>query len=772
MLEEIDIGDVPMDELVERVRERGIFVFDLETTGLDPLKDKIEGISIYVPDGEKTPPMRAWYPFVDDTMLMYVQPDETTEEQHARIKFDRTSDPEDKVVWERLRQKPVIQNLRPALVQREVMEKLRPVFEDDPELTGIAHNAKFDVGFLIHSSGADRGIAMNMKLADSMLLDFLGDENQYAYGLKQRVKELFGHEMVTYEDAARLKRQSVLPFMADVVQPLGIYAMEDVYWTWKLYELCLDRIQTEDESGRLERIFWNIDMRIARILNEMECGGVLIDWRWLREVSKNLEKEKDEILTRIENRVGYTLNPKSSIQVSELLFGSPEQGGLGLSTKAVKQGASGLYSTGSKEINHLRRVGEVKDEKGKILQHSLVADILDFRSLETVRANFADKIGRLAQEAHDGRVHSHFNQTGTVIFRLSSSDPFNFQNQPRDRNLIRKAFCAHQPDEPEMVRRIIDAAERKIREDELMLLFGADYSQIELRVAAHLSGDKNMIEVYSSVGGCHVEEGNPCLRYQHWVCDDCDKKDKTKDRVESVYLPIVQPGMAPEKKCPRCGGPKVKHQKRCRHVDLHQRTSEDVNVERDPLSKNLNFGNLYRIGPDRFCQYADLYDENGDPRVEYAESVIEGWHGAYPGIKPFHIATEKHLRDNKWVAMTLTGRRRRLHQARYIEGEYRAITQGIQFQVSGSAQDIIKIAMIRIIEERDKKIATVGPAEKKLWRKTKLLIQVHDELVGECPAVLKPEIKEMVDRNMKGAASLRVPLDAGCKFGQNWDDIH
>jgi len=121
MLEEIDIGDVKPAEVIDRARERGIFVFDLETTGLDPLRDRIEGISLYVPEGEHSPALRAWYPFVDDTMLMYVQPDETPEEQQARVRYERTGSGDDKLVWDQLKQKPVIQNLRPAMPQREIM---------------------------------------------------------------------------------------------------------------------------------------------------------------------------------------------------------------------------------------------------------------------------------------------------------------------------------------------------------------------------------------------------------------------------------------------------------------------------------------------------------------------------------------------------------------------------------------------------------------------------------------------------------------------------
>jgi len=590
-----------------------------------------------------------------------------------------------------------------------------------------------------------------------MLLDFLGDENNYEYGLKARVKQLFKHEMVTYEEANRLKRQQVLSFMADDVQPLGIYAMEDARWTWKLYELALTRIMAEDPSGKLEHIFWNIDMKVCRILQEMEAAGVLIDWKWLRKITADLEKEKNEILTRIEERVGTTINPKSVPQVSTLLFGPREQGNLGINPRGLKLGKNGHYPTGSKQIGHLRRA------------HPVVADILDWRSCDTNQGGFSEKIEVLARNDPEGRLHSHFNQTGTIIFRLSSSDPINLQNQPRDRNFIRKAFCGHLPDEEAEIAALLDPLEKKRREDELMVLVGADYSQIELRLAAHLSGDKAMIAVYNSVNGCQdliAPDGKlaPCPRFLHWYCDDCNKAKRA-----DIFLPSLE---CPKPKCcPVCGSAKVKWQKRCRHVDLHQRTAEDVGVERDPLAKNLNFGNLYGVGPATFCTYASLYDENGNPRIDYAASIIEGWFAAYPGIKPFQKATEDHLRKNGWVAQTIFGRRHRLSKAR-DEDESKAIRQGIQFQVSGSAQDIIKIAMIHIVEERERRIAAAGAAERKLWRKVRMLIQVHDELMMEAPAALKLEVKDLMERNMRSAASLRVPLVVDAKIGNSWDDIH
>ena len=794
-IENIDIGLVEPEEFVDAARAAGAFVFDLETTGLDPKNDRIEGLALYVPPTdavsrlgdlvrtkEDRPEMRAWYPFFDDSMKMWVQPDETIEEQAARLKYERTRDEADKLAWKKLRQKPVMQNLRPPMDQRDIMNRLRPLFENSPGTIAVAHNAKFDTAFLRFSSGTERGYWQyggplhrteeewepmgGIRLADSMLADFLVDENFYAYGLKGRVKDLFGHEMKTYTEVTRNKRQGMFSFMADQIEALGTYAMEDCYWTWCLFEDRMKRLQEmtpgDDHRtgmGNLERIYWGIDMKIARIIEEMETTGILIDWRWLKKVTVELEENKEKILDEIQNRIGWMVNPNSAPQVSTLLFGPKEAGCLGLPTKGIKRGKTGQYSTGSKEIAHLSRVDPV------------VKLLLDWRSADTIQANFSVKLAELAQESTSGKIHSRFNQTGTKIFRLSSSDPVNLQNQPRKKNLIRKAFCSVHLD---------NLAEGMLPDE---LLYGADYGQVELRVAAHLSGDEGMIEVYNMVGGCNAEGGLPCKRYLHWACDECghlwiptrDQHPEAANEPDDSWLDWLgsenHETRLPHGQCPGCKDHHIEHQRRCRHVDLHQRTAEEVEVPRNPLAKNLNFGSLYRIGPFRFCQYADLFDEKGEARIDYAREVLDGWYKAYPAIPAFHDRTEKALHDNKWIAYTITGRQRRLARERY-KNEYRAVTQGIQFQVSGSAQDILKVAMGRIWEEKERRANWCPPAERKLWRRTRFVIQVHDEIILIGPSALEAEIKHLIKTKMEGAAKLRVPLTADCKSGPTWDHIH
>ena len=870
-IDEIDIGDVEPADLIEHCHARGIFAWDLETTGLDPIQgDRIEGIAFYVPedDSRNIPSLRAWYPFVNGTMRCHVKTEESPEEQFARIAYERalnegaeqTKIDKLKSAWLVFDRKVVVQDLRPAMPQAETMNQLRPLFEQGRGTIAVAANVKFDLSFMRHASGCERdfwmdpdavtrlaaladsdlqalidssrglanwGFPDSCRLADSMLADFLCDENLFAYGLKKRTKDLFGHDMTTYTDVVKSRNQQVFGWMADELKAdaLGTYAMADCYWTWKIFEnrmvelnkltpgkpitgmtdVDLGSISPYDQNrtmGQLERIFWGVDMKIALILEEMESRGCLIDWRHLKGVTTRLQKEKEEILSKIEKQVGWTLNPNSTPQVSALLFAA-KPNGLGLPTKGIKQGKSGEYSTGSKDIAHLSRV------------QPIVKDILDWRSADTIVGNFSDKLTKLSIKDEDNRIYSHFNQTGTKIFRLScvsastiletsvglvkiseldlnsgaiyqirthklrlrpitdlickgedelfevtrrggqsiectkdhkfltisgwrklgevgvgdsvldqnlrahpivsiksiglgavwditvaddesyvahgfvnhnSSNPVNLQNQPRDQNLIRKAFCAHFEDDP----------------NPELLLFGADYSQVELRVAAFLSGDHGMVEVYSTGKPCTrgVIIGSACERYRWWECGSKVEKDNKLEKCGHTWVPqywdpahltfreedghkVVFDSTGKKMVCPSCNGIKIEHQGQCRHVDLHQRTAEDVNCPRNPLAKNCNFGNLYRIGAPRFCQYADLYDEEGEPQLEYAQTVIDAWYDAYPLIRPFQEQTEFNLKNkSNWIAYTITGRARRLGRERY-KNEYRAITQGIQFQVSG-----------------------------------------------------------------------------------------
>ena len=682
----------------------GVFAFDLETTGLNPRTDRIEGLSIYVPETVISHPVRAWFPFVSGTMKLQ----ETLCLDCAWSILDLNAIGECLkcgASGDRLKLSP--SDARPPLDQQTVMLELRDGLFADESLVAVAHNAKFDLAFLLLASGLEGGVILKNKVADSMISYYLQDENSPRFGLKHAVKRVFEHEMTTYEETRSTEQAT---FAWETPTPLGVYAMDDVEWCFKLYKWSMESLREQDPSGRLEKLFWDLEMPLTKIIGEMERTGVHIDWQWLQTVSQRLDDEKLAVMHRVEGVIkglcdsdvlygkteaGETRdwglnkpNLSSPKDVSSLLYSPRSFGGYGLPTKGVERmNKSGLYPTKTIELKQF--VGD----------HPFVADILEFRSLEVKSNSFAKKILKLVLNEPNGRLYASFNQTGTKIGRLSSSNPINFMNQPRDPDLIRRSFSC----------------------TDGMLLFGADYDQIELKVMAHLSQDKKMLDVYRNENVC---PGN------------CEA--------------FVQDG-------------------RCRHVDIHQRTADDIGVTRS-AAKGLNFGVTYRIGPFRYCQTAGLFKDS-KPQLAYAKKVIRDWLSNYSGVQAFHRWHENNLIKNDYISYTMTGRRRRLKEA-YRLSDYRAVTQAIQFSVSGSAQDIMKNSMRKIWVAREKMISGSYSADAELWRKFRFLIQVHDEVVCEGPEELKDEIKLLIESNMRSAASLRVPLTAECNYGKNWDEIH
>lgn len=713
---------VEIPTLLDAIKRERIYAYDLETTGLDPRNDRIEGVAFYVPNEQDPtePPLRAWYPFTEGTM-------------------DHTVD-------------AVVHPLREPMPQRETMEQLRGIWELE-DVVAIRHNGIFDDAFLYLSSGLEDNLVVKNIIADSMLADYVADERRKRYGLKIRVEQVFGHRMTTYKEA--VGGQATFGFANK--KPLGVYACDDTAWTYRLFKWAMDQIHLQDPPRQhkdkwaaplsdtpgvysdLEKIFWKIEMKIQRILMEMELTGCFIDWEWLVTVQERVQRQQQEILDEFKESVGWVPNLRSPKQVSDFLYKPPSEGGLGVPTKGVDYNEDlDQYATGDKALKHRKK------------QFPLVGKLLKYRSLSVINNSFCKKLIGIAQEADDERVHARFRQTGTVIGRLSSADPVNLMNQPRDKDLIRKAFCAHLEDD--------DDPERSG-----LCLIDADYAQMELRMAAHLANERNMIEVYTMQGGCHAGEGNgPCDRYTWYECFSCHKKGP--------------PNRLPngDAACGSCGatGNDIEHQKRCRHVDLHQRTSEDVGVPRNPLAKNANFGLLYRMGAPKFCVYAGLFDDNGDPRLGYGQELIEKWHAAYPGIAVWHERTIQQLLRDNYIAYNIARRRRRL-DVEWKINDYRAGTQAIQFRVSGSCQDLIKLAMIRIFDTRNKKVANCRPAEAKLWAQYKFLIQVHDELIFQGPKAIKEELCQLVKDSMEGVATgMRVPFTADARAGRTWDELH
>jgi len=187
---------------------------------------------------------------------------------------------------------------------------------------------------------------------------------------------------------------------------------------------------------------------------------------------------------------------------------------------------------------------------------------------------------------------------------------------------------------------------------------------------------------------------------------------------------------------------------------------------------DCNFGLLYRLGATKFVTYADLYDKDGNPQEDYAREIIQNWHNAYPQIKNWHYSVEEQLKKDNWIATNILGRRRRLDVEKKFN-EFKAVTQGIQFLVSGTAQDILKLGMIKIFDFTQNKIRNGTPEERKLWSRFKYIIQVHDELMWECPAAILEEAKVTVKSIVENVAKLKAPIIFSVKSSEkSWEDAH
>lgn len=555
-------GEISPEELIAAAKRAGVFVYDIETNNtLSPREGRIVCVGFYIPaKNEQKTEVFALFPFVDNTMVV-------------------------------TKGKEVV-SLRPAMPQAKTMEELRPIWGLQ-EVLAISANGKFEEGWYLINPGTDSPIICSGPTGDSMLVDYTADERRRRYGLKGRVEEVFGVKMTQYSEASQ--HQSQLSFMNP--KPLGTYNMEDCKWTYMLHEHALEEIRKQDPTGRLEKIYWGIEMKLRKIIVEMETTGCLIDFEHLIELESRLENQKASILAKIITSAGWAPNLRSPSQVSDFLFNSVEDGGLGLPTDGLEQNASGDYSTAEKVIKHFGRKNE------------LVRALLEYRSLEVIDRSFCKKLIKIAQT--EGRVFTGFSQTGTVTGRLSSSKPINLQNQPRDKGMIRKAFVAKLPGD---------------MESDLILLDG-DHSQIELRLIGHIAKEPTLMEVYNSGGKCN------CDRFLYGY--GCLDQKKSKCKWEGLIKPengLILPTTS--LKCPVCNG-NVEYQERCRHVDIHQRTSEDVGVPRNPLAKNCVTGDSLVLTENGFMEMQELVTEPGrtpkrigivsdDGKIRYTDSTYNG----------------------------------------------------------------------------------------------------------------------------------------------------
>ncbi|MDQ6627619.1 MAG: DNA polymerase I, partial [Pseudomonadota bacterium] len=526
-----------------------------------------------------------------------------------------------------------------------VLERLRPWLEDG-SAAKVGQNIKYDS----HIFGL-AGVEVQGYAHDTMLQSYVYEAHK-PHSLESLAFRHLGRTALTYEDVCG-RGAAQIPFAQVEVTRARDYSCEDADMALHVHQALLPRI--EDEAG-LARIYRQIEMPTSAVLARIERTGVLIDSALLAAQSQELSGRMHALEQGAYELAGQPFNLGSPKQIGEILFGK-----LGL--PAGRKTASGVPSTDEEVLAELAK------------DYPLPAKLLEHRSLSKLKGTYTDKLPLMVDPA-TGRVHTTYAQAIAVTGRLSSNDP-NLQNIPirtAEGRRIREAFIAPPGSH----------------------ILSADYSQIELRIMAHISADAGLLAAF---GG------------------NIDVHRATAAEVFGVAL-------------------------------------AEVSSEQRRYAKVINFGLIY--GMSAFGLAANLGIERSA-----ATAYIERYFARYPGVKRYMDETRASAIEKGYVE-TLYGRRVHLPEIRK-PGPRRSASerQAINAPMQGTAADLIKLAMIAVQAELDRGA-----------RATRMIMQVHDELVFEVPDAELEWARETVPRIMAGVASLAVPLVADVGIGPNWDQAH
>ena len=534
---------------------------------------------------------------------------------------------------------------REAAVQ--IVNIFKEVYENE-KILKIGQNLKYDLEVLRNYDIHLAGPMWDTMIAHYLIQPELRHNMDYMAEIYLNYKTIHIDELIGPRGKNQKSMRDLSP--AEVYE----YAAEDADITLRLK----NKLEPELKKFDCEKLFYEIEMPLMPVLAEMEMNGVCLDTVSLAETSKQFTNRMNEIEARIYELAGETFNIASPKQVGEILFEK-----LKIVEKAKKT-KTGQYVTSEEVLQQLRN------------KHEIVADILEHRGLKKLIGTYIDALPKLINPT-TGHIHTSFNQTITATGRLSSSDP-NLQNIPirgEDGKEIRKAFIP----EPGC------------------LFFSADYSQIELRVMAHLSQDPHMIEVFREGKDLHAA-----------TAANIYKKDITE-------------------------------------VTRDERTK----------SKRANFGIIYGITVFGLAERLDISRDE-------AKMLIDGFFTTFPEVHDYMEKSKEVAREKGYVT-TLFGRRRYLPDINSHNATVRGFAErnAINAPIQGTAADIIKVAMIRI----HNRFKTEGI-------RSKMILQVHDELNFSVYPEEKERVEKIVLEEMQQAIELTVPLVADSGFGQNWLEAH
>ena len=539
---------------------------------------------------------------------------------------------------------PVPANYEEAL---KIVQIFKPLYESD-KIMKIGQNIKYDYEVLTRY-----GVTLQGKMFDTMIAHYL-IQPELHHNMDYMAETLLGYQTIHIEEllGPKGKKQKNMRDLS----PTDIYeyAAEDADITLRLKNVLEPRLK---ELG-VEELFWNIEMPLVRVLADMELNGVCLDTEALQDTSKIFTERMKQYEQEIYKEAGEEFNISSPKQVGDILFGK-----LQIMDKPKKT-KTGQYVTSEEVLQSLES------------KSPIVRNILNYRGMKKLLSTYIDALPKLINP-RTGHIHTSFNQALTATGRLSSSDP-NLQNIPvrtDDGKEIRKCFIP----------------------EEGCLFFSADYSQIELRIMAHLSEDENMMEAF--------REGH----------------DIHRATAAKIW-----------------------------HVDI-----DKVTDAQRKKAKQANFGIIYGITTYGLAQRMDI--PNGE-----AKELIEGYFRTFPKVQAY-MEHAKEVARAKGYAETLFHRRRYLADINSRNATVRGFAErnAINAPIQGTEADIIKVAMVRIWERF-----------KKEGIRSKMILQVHDELNFSVFPEEREQVERIVIEEMQNAYPLNVPLIADAGWGKNWLEAH
>ncbi len=534
----------------------------------------------------------------------------------------------------------------PVFENQEAVERFRPVYEN-PNIIKVGQNLKYDLQVL-----QNHGIELQGRMFDTMIAHYLLHP-EMRHGMDYLAEAYLHYQTIHIDELIGTgKKQKSMSDLSP--EEVCAYACEDADITLRLKNLFAPELEKEG----LTDLFWQIEMPLMPVLAYMERNGVCIDTKGLKETSVLYSQEMQRIEEEIYQLAGVHFNIASPKQVGEILFDQMKI------TNKPKKTKTGQYATTEEILISLKS------------KNPIVGKILEYRGLKKLLNTYIDALPLLINP-ETGHIHTSFNQAVTTTGRLSSSNP-NLQNIPvRDEQgkEVRKAFIPEEGQE----------------------FFCADYSQIELRIMAHLSGDENLIEAFNAGQDIHAATA----------------------------------------------------------AKIFHKSLEEVSSDERRKAKTANFGIIYGISAFGLAERMDV------SRTE-AKELIDGYFLTYPGVKEYMDKSIAMARE-KGYTETIFRRRCYLPDINSNNANVRgnAERNAINSPIQGSAADIIKIAMIRVYQRM-----------KEEQLRSKMILQVHDELCFTVVPEEKERLEKIVVEEMQAACKMRVPLIADTGWGSNWLEAH